>query len=92
MHFVRYQPDKAAIQSPAHLWQGLQFFYSRLIKRPSIAFETAEAILALNADALLSVIAARKISCMDLADLVVMRGNRGNIGIRLQLNDVLSRN
>ena len=78
----------------AYLRQSLQLLNSRSIKSTGIALEVPKTVLLLDTDLLFSGsnITLGKVASVDLTDNVMVSGDRSNVGLRLELNDVLSRN
>ena len=78
----------------AYLRQSLQLLNSRSIKSTGIALEVPKTVLLLDTGLLFSGsnITLGKVASVDLTDNVVVSGDRSNVGLRLELNDVLSRN
>ena len=78
----------------AYLRQSLQLLNSRSIKSTGIALEVPKTVLFLDTGLLFSGsnITLGKVASVDLTDNVVVSGDRSNVGLRLELNDVLARN
>ena len=78
----------------AYLGQRLEFLHRCRIECPRVTFEVAKAVLAFDTSFFFGSrdITLGKIARMDLADHVVVDSDRGNIGVRLELNDVFAGN
>ena len=77
----------------SYLRQSLQLLDGRSIEGSRIALEVAKAKLALDASLLLGDrnVTLGEVAGVDPSNDVEMRGNGGNIGLWLELNDVLAR-
>jgi hypothetical protein len=78
----------------SYLRQSLQLLDSCSIEGSRVAFELTKAKFAFDAALLLgdNNITLSKVAGVDLSNDVEMRGHGGNIGLRLELDDVLARN
>lgn len=76
------------------LGQRLQLLNSCLVECSRVALEVTEGKLALDTSLFLnsSNVAFGEVARVDLADHIVVSSDRGNIGIRLELDDVFAGN
>jgi hypothetical protein len=77
---------------PTYLLHRLQFLNGRSVERSCVGLEIANLELALHACAGVAIGTTSEVARVDAADFAVVRSDRCDVRLRLQLDDVLSRN